>query len=75
MKKKEEVQEINNASEKNAADSPRRGGGDEVNQEEEGEEYKKDKGEVTPPKYPLTKVKTSNKIKVSPKKPSVWKNS
>jgi hypothetical protein len=30
---------------------------------------------VTPPKDPLTEVETSNKIKVSPKKPSVRKKS
>jgi hypothetical protein len=57
-KKKEEVQDINNASEKTIVDSPGGGGGDKVNQEEEGEEYKKDKGEVTLPKYPLTEAKT-----------------
>jgi hypothetical protein len=48
-KKKEEVQEINNASEENAFDSPRGVGGDEVNQEGEGEEDKKEKGKVTDP--------------------------
>jgi hypothetical protein len=35
----------------------------------------KEKGEVTPTKYPLTETKTSNKIKVSLKKPSVRKKS
>jgi hypothetical protein len=43
--KKEEVRDINregkdNASEENVLDSPEGGGGDEVNQEEEGEEEK-----------------------------------
>jgi hypothetical protein len=65
-KKKEEVQDINNASKKAAF---------EVNQEEEGEEDKKEKGEVTPLKDPLTEAKTSKKRKFSPKKPLVWKKS
>jgi hypothetical protein len=75
MKNKEEVQEINNASEKTAVDSTGGGGGDKVNQEEEGEEDKRYKGKVTPCKDPLTEAETSNKIKVSLKKPSVWKKS
>jgi hypothetical protein len=38
-----------------------------VNQEEGGEEgEKQDKGEVTPPKDPLTEAETSKKRKVSP---------
>jgi hypothetical protein len=75
-KMKEEVQEINNASENTIADSPRGGGGsDEVNQEEEGEEDKQEKGEVTLPKDPLTEAETSKKIKVSPKKPLARKKS
>jgi hypothetical protein len=77
-KKKEEVQDIDseekdNASEETAPDSPAGGGGDEVNQEEEGEEDKQEKGEVTPPKDPLTEAETSKKRKVSPQKPSAWK--
>jgi hypothetical protein len=78
-KKKEEVQDIesdekDNASEETAPDSPAGGGGDEVNQEEGGEEGdKKEKGEVTPPKDPLTEVETSKKRKVSPQKPSARK--
>jgi hypothetical protein len=39
-KKKEEVQDIDNTSEETASDSPGGGRGDEVNQEEEGEEDK-----------------------------------
>jgi hypothetical protein len=73
MKKKEEVQEINSASEETTPKSP--GGGDEVNQEAEGEEDKQEKGEVTPPKDPLTNVKTSKKRNIFLKKPSAWKNS
>jgi len=78
-KKKEKVQDIDgeekeNASEETMLDSPRRGG-DEVNQEKEGEEYKQEKGEVKPPKDPLTEAYTSNKRKVSPKKCSAWKKS
>jgi hypothetical protein len=75
-KKKEEVQDIesdekDNASEETVPDSPAGGGGDEVNQEEGGEEGdKKEKGEVTPPKDPLTEAETSKKRKVSPQKPS-----
>jgi hypothetical protein len=75
-KKKEEVQNIesdekDSASEETTPDSPAGGGGDEVNQEEGGEEGdKKEKGEVTPPKDPLTEAKTSNKRKVSLQKPS-----
>jgi hypothetical protein len=78
-KKKEEVQNIetdeeDNASEESRSDSPAGGGGDEVNQEEGGEEgEKKDKGEVTPPKDPLTEAETSKKRKVSPQKPSARK--
>jgi hypothetical protein len=56
-------------------DSPGGGGGDEVNQEEEGEEDKQEKGEVTPPKDPLTEVETSKKRKVSLQKPSARKKS
>jgi hypothetical protein len=47
----------------------------EVNQEEEGEDDKQEKGEVTPPKDPLTEVETSKKRKVSLQKPSTWKKS
>jgi hypothetical protein len=78
-KKKEEVQNIetdeeDNASEESRPDSPAGGGGDEVNQEEGGEEgEKQDKGEVTPPKDPLTEAETSKKRKVSPQKPSARK--
>jgi hypothetical protein len=65
------VQEINNALEETTSDSPGGGGDDEVDQEEdEGEEDKQEKGEVTPPKDPLTEAETSNKRKVSPKKPT-----
>jgi hypothetical protein len=38
------VQEIKIASEEIASDSPRGGGGDELTQEEEGDEDKKEKG-------------------------------
>jgi hypothetical protein len=68
-------EEKNNASEETASDSPAGGGGDEVNQEEEGEEDKQDKGEVTPPKDPLTEAETSKKRKGSPQKPSAQKKS
>jgi hypothetical protein len=55
-------------------ESPVGGGGDEVNQEEGGEEgEKKDKGEATLPKDPLTIAEASQKRKVSPEKPSVRK--
>jgi hypothetical protein len=50
--------------------SPRGGGGDEVNQEEVGEEDKQEEGEVTMPKEPITETETSKKRKVSLKKPS-----
>jgi hypothetical protein len=70
------VQEINNASEETASESPGGGGDDEVDQkEDEGEEDKKEQGEVTPPKDPLTEAETSKKRKVSPKKPSARKKS
>jgi hypothetical protein len=75
-KKKEEFQviETDNASEETTPDSPAGGGGDEVNQEEGGEEGdKQEKGEVTPPKDPLTEAETSKKRKVSPQKPSARK--
>jgi hypothetical protein len=72
----EEVQELNIASEETAPNSPGGGGDDEVDQEEyKGEEDKKEKGKVTPPKYPLIEAETSKKRKVSPKKPSMRKKS
>jgi hypothetical protein len=61
-KKKEEVHNIetdeeDSASEESGPDSPRGGGRDEVNQERGGEEGENQgKGEVTPPKDPLTKA-------------------
>jgi hypothetical protein len=78
-KKKEEVQNIetdkeDNASEESRPDSPIGGGGDEVNQEEGGEEgEKQDKGKVTLPKDPLREAETSKKRKVSSQKPSTRK--
>jgi hypothetical protein len=66
-KEKEEVQDIesdekDNASEETVPDTPAKGGGDEVNQEEGGQEGdKQEKGEVTLPKDPLTEVETSKK--------------
>jgi hypothetical protein len=78
-KKKEEVQDIDseekdNASEETVSDSPAGGGGDEVNQEEEGEEDKQEKGEVTPPKDPLTEAETSKKRKGSHRNPQRGRN-
>jgi hypothetical protein len=72
--KKEEVQDIDSeekdsASEETVPDSTGGGGGDEVNQEDEGEEDKQEKGEVTLPKNPLTEAETSKKSKVYLKKP------
>jgi hypothetical protein len=78
-KKKEEFQDMesdekDNTSKEIAFDSPAGGGGDEVNQEEGGEEgEKKYKGEVTPPKDPLTTSEASQKRKVSLEKPSARK--
>jgi hypothetical protein len=78
-KKEDEVQDIETneediASDESRPDSPAGGGGDEVNQDEEGEEGdKKEKGKVTPPKDPLIEVKTSNKRKVYPQKPLAQK--
>jgi hypothetical protein len=74
------LQDINNEEKGNAleetmTDSPTGGGGDEVNQEEKGEEDKLYKVEVTPPKDPITEAETSRKRKVSPQKPSTRKNS
>jgi hypothetical protein len=70
------VQEINNASEETVLESPGGGGDDEVDQkEDEGEEDKKKQGKVTPLKYPLTEVETSNKRNFSPNKPSARKKS
>jgi hypothetical protein len=61
-------------SDESRPDSPAGGGGDEVNQEEGGEEgEKKDKGEATPPKDPLTTTEASQKRKVSLEKPSARK--
>ena len=52
------------------------GGGDEVDKEEdEGEEYKQNQGEVIPPKDSLTETETSKKRKGSRMKPSSWKKS
>jgi hypothetical protein len=42
-------------------DSPGGGEGDEVNQEERGEEDKQEEGKVTPSKEPLTEAETSKK--------------
>jgi hypothetical protein len=77
-KKSKEVKDIeseekDNALEETVPDSPARGGGDEVNQEEEGEEDKQEKGKVTPPKDPITEDETSKKRKASLQKPSAWK--
>ena len=44
-------------------------------EEKEGEEDKKKKGEVTPPRNPFDEVETSKKRKVSPTKPKSWKKS
>jgi hypothetical protein len=79
-KKKEEVQDIyceekNIASEKTLFDSPAGGGGGELNQEEEGEEDKQDKGELTSLKDPLTEDEMSKKRKDSLQKPSAQKKS
>jgi hypothetical protein len=75
-KKMKEIQELNIASEETASDSPGGGEGDEVDKEEDkGEEYKQNQGEVTPPRDPLYEADTSKKRKVSPKKPTSWKNS
>jgi hypothetical protein len=74
-KKKKEVEDIesgekDSASEETTPDSPAGGGGDKVNQEEGGEEGdNQEKGEVTPPKDPLTEAKTSKKRKDSLQKP------
>jgi hypothetical protein len=76
-KKKEEVQENDEedrASEESRLDSPARGGGDELNQEEGGEEGEKQgKGRATQPKDPLTTIETLHKRKVSLEKPSARK--
>jgi hypothetical protein len=78
-KRKEDIQNIesdeeDSASEESGPELPIGGGGDEVNQEEGGEEGDKhEKGEVTPPKDPLTEAETSKKRKVSPQKPSARK--
>ena len=67
---------MNSASEDTTPDSPEGGGGDEVDKEEdEGEEDKQEQGKVTLPKDPLIETETSKKRKVSPKKPSMRKNS
>jgi hypothetical protein len=54
------------ASKETASDSRAGGGGNEVDREEEGEEDKQDKGEVTSPKDSLTEAYTSKKRKGSP---------
>jgi hypothetical protein len=73
---KEEVHELNNASEETASDSLGGGGGDKVDKEEnEGNEDKLEQGKVTLPKDPIDEAETSKKIKVSPVKPSSRKNS
>jgi hypothetical protein len=78
-KKKEDVQELSNASEETASDSPGGGGGDEVDKEEkeekEGEEDKQEQGEVTLPRNPLDDADPSKKRKVSPMKPTSRKKS
>jgi hypothetical protein len=57
--------------EETTPDSPRGGGDDEVEQEED----EKKQSEVTLPKYPNTEAQPFKKRKVSPQKPSTWKNS
>jgi hypothetical protein len=58
---------MNNTSGETASDSPRGGGGDEVDKEEyEEEEDKQKQGEVTLPRDTLDEYETSKKIKVSP---------
>jgi hypothetical protein len=75
-KKKEEVQELNNASKETSLDLPRGGGGDKVDKEEDkGEEDKQKQGEVTPPRDPLEEADTSKKINVPPMKPTSRKKS
>jgi hypothetical protein len=62
---------LSSASKQTTPDSTEGVGGDEVDKEEnEGEENKQEHGEVTPPKDPITEAETSDKRKVSPKKPS-----
>jgi len=77
--KKEELQDINsegkdNTSKENVPESLV-GGGNKVKQEEKGEEYKKDKGEVAPLKDPITEAETSRKRNVSLQKSSARKKS
>jgi hypothetical protein len=70
-----ETDEEDNTSKESRPESLERGGGDEVNQEEGGEEGEnKDKGKVTPPKDPPTEAETLKKRKVYPQKPSTIKN-
>jgi hypothetical protein len=70
-KKKEEVHDLNSASEETASDSPRGEGDDEVDKEEKkGEEDKHKQGKVKPPRDPIDEVETSKKRKVSPMKPT-----
>jgi hypothetical protein len=74
-KKTEEVQNLSNASEETALESPGRGGDDEVDKEEtNGKEDQHKKGEVTMPRDPVDDTNPSKKIKVSPMKPTSWKN-
>jgi hypothetical protein len=62
-----ETDEEGTASKESGPHSPiGGGGGDKVNQERGGEEGEKQgKGEVKPPKDPLTEAETSKKRKVS----------
>jgi hypothetical protein len=67
---------LNNASEETSSDSHGEGGDDEVYEEEDkGEEDKKNKGKLTPPRDPINEDKASRKRNGSPMKPSLRKNS
>jgi hypothetical protein len=63
---------LSSTSKETTPDSPKGGGGDEVDKEEdEWEENKQEHGEVTPPKDPIMEAETSKKRNGSPQKPSL----
>jgi hypothetical protein len=71
-----EVQNLSNALDESASESPGRGDNDEVDKEEtNGKEDQQKQGEVTPTRDHVDQANPSNKRKVSPMKPTSRKKS
>jgi hypothetical protein len=67
---------LSSASKETTSESPRGGGNNEVDKEENnGKEDQQKQGKVTLPRDLVDDTNPSNKRKVSPMKPTSWKNS